>query len=98
MILTSDPLTTYPSEDCLRADHILFEAFLYNAVRPPGRDSLTGISLLRPPVLGKAVKLFPPTSPQSLSLRLTLGLGYRAWTWLQCFRGTLARPNPRAQI
>ena len=51
-----------------QADHILFEAFLYNAVRPPGRDSLTGISLLRPPVLGKAVKLFPPTSPQSLSL------------------------------
>ena len=41
MILTSDPLTTYPSEDCPRADHILFEAFLYNALHPPGWDRVS---------------------------------------------------------
>ena len=62
-----------------------------------GTQSLAAVSLLGPPVLGKAVKLFPPTSPKTLSLRLTSGLGSRACTWLQRFRGTLVRLNPRAQ-
>ena len=39
MILTSDHLTTYPSEGCPRADHVLFEPFLYNALPPPGWDT-----------------------------------------------------------
>ena len=45
--------------------------------------SFEGISLLCPPLPGKAVKLFFSTSPKTLSLRFNAVLGYRGQIRLQ---------------
>ena len=53
---------------------------------PLGWDtSFEGISLLWPPLLGKAIKLFFSTSPKTLSARFNSVLGCGGWIWLCYF-------------
>ena len=75
-MLTPTYLTITPSEECPRADHTLFEQFLYifslfHQVRTHGFE---GISLPRPLLSGKAIKLPFPTSLKTLSPGFNLAL------------------------
>ena len=78
-MLTPDYLTTNQSEECPQADHPLLLEH-YKTPHYPlqgGTYSLEGISLLWPPLPGRAVKLFLSTSPKTLSLRFNLAPVYR---------------------
>ena len=80
-MLTPTYLNTNQSEECPQADHALFKPLLENSSLPPaGWDifsSFEGISLLWPPLPGKAIKLFFSTSPQTPSLRFNSMSGNR---------------------
>ena len=56
------------SEECSPADHVFFELFYYRIPHDPLQvrtHSFEGISPPWPPLPGKAIKLFFPTSPSS---------------------------------
>ena len=83
MRLTPTFLTANQSEECSWADHTLSEPLRWNTLpRPPGQHTqFEGIRLLRSSLPGRAIKLFFSTSPQTLSLRFNLVLGYRGLIW-----------------
>ena len=84
-MLTPTYLTTNQSEECPQADHALLNHY-YKTPHYPLQvwtHSFEGISLLCPPLPGKAIKLFFSTSPKTLSLKINLVSGYRSRIQLQ---------------
>ena len=69
MLTPTYQLTTKPSEECPRADHILFYYKTCHYFPHVGTHDFKSMSLLCPPLPGKPIKLFFFTSPKTLSLR-----------------------------